>query len=74
MACALRILFKISGDESRNEDVTIDDKLTSVCGEALTDFLELKTEQHREAWTCLLLLMMTRMYKMPSDKVTTIRQ
>lgn len=71
LACTLRILFKMSADESRSEDWTqIHNELTSVCKEALTYFLTLQREEHLEAWTCLLLLMITRIYKMPNDKVS----
>lgn len=70
LACTLRILFKMSSDESRSEDwQLIHQELVTVCREALTYFLELKSELHREAWTCLLLLMITRIYKMPANKV-----
>lgn len=69
LACTLRILFKMSSDESRSEDwQLIHQELVTVCKEALTYFLELKSELHREAWTCLLLLMITRIYKMPANK------
>lgn len=71
LACTLRILFKMSADESRSEDWTqIHNELTNVCKEALTYFLTLQREEHLEAWTCLLLLMITRIYKMPNDKVS----
>lgn len=73
LACTLRILFKMSADESRSEDWTqIHSELTNVCREALTCFLTLQQEEHLEAWTCLLLLMITRIYKMPNDKVSFI--
>lgn len=60
----------MSSDESRSEDwPVIHKELITVCQEALTYFLALQSERHREAWTCLLLLMITRVYKMPADKV-----
>lgn len=70
LACVLRILFKMAGDESRrNAWGAIQARLIAVCKEALEYFLCLQSEAHREAWTCILLLVLTRILKMPDDRV-----
>ncbi|XP_055916532.1 brefeldin A-inhibited guanine nucleotide-exchange protein 1 [Eupeodes corollae] len=69
LACVLRILFKIYGDDNRRDDwPEIENKLISVCIEALTYFLKLQTESHRDCWTSLLLLMLTRLLKMTDSR------
>lgn len=42
----------------------------SVCHEALEYFLSLQSDSHREAWSSLLLLIITRMLKMSEDRVS----
>jgi len=42
-----------------------------VCSEALAYFINLTSESHREAWTSLLLLLLTRTLRLPDDKVIT---
>ncbi|XP_058123944.1 brefeldin A-inhibited guanine nucleotide-exchange protein 2 [Anopheles ziemanni] len=65
LACVLRILFKMYSDESRRRDwQDIESRLIGVCTEALDYFLSLPSEPHRDAWTSLLLLVMTRLLKM----------
>ncbi|KAG5672238.1 hypothetical protein PVAND_002380 [Polypedilum vanderplanki] len=72
LACVLRILFKMYSDENRRDDwVEIEQRLISVCKEALEYFLALQSEPHREAWTSLLLLIMTRLLKMPDQRFAT---
>lgn len=41
----------------------------SVCSEALAYFITLTSESHREAWTSLLLLLLTKTLKLTDDKV-----
>lgn len=70
LACVLRILFKMYSDDSRSEDwCEIENRLISVCKEALEYYLGLQSEAHRDAWTSLLLLVMTRLIKMPDQRV-----
>lgn len=58
-------------DEGRQQHwPVIETKLLSVCQEALEYFLQLQSEGHREAWTSLLLLVLTRMLKMPDKRVS----
>lgn len=73
LACVLRILFKMYGDENRQNDwIDIEQRLINVCKEALEYFLSLQSEPHRDAWTSLLLLIMTRLLKMPDHRVSVI--
>lgn len=71
LACVLRILFKMYSDENRRDDwVEVEQRLITVCKEALEYFLSLQSEPHRDAWTSLLLLVMTRLLKMPDRRVS----
>ncbi|CAH0546224.1 unnamed protein product [Brassicogethes aeneus] len=71
LACLLRILFKMYGDESREQHwPSIETKLIAVCQEALDYFLKLQSESHREAWTSLLLLVLTRLLKMTDKRLS----
>lgn len=70
LACVLRILFKMYSDETRQDAwPTIQQRLIAVCREALEYFLCLQSEAHRDAWTCLLLLVLTRIFKMSDERV-----
>lgn len=70
LACVLRILFKMYSDENRRDDwADVELRLINVCKEALEYFLSLQSEPHRDAWTSLLLLVMTRLLKMPDRRV-----
>ena len=44
---------------------------SSVCSEALSYFLTLTSESHREAWTNLLLLFLTKVLKISDHRVST---
>ncbi|CAH1959462.1 unnamed protein product [Acanthoscelides obtectus] len=69
LACSLRILFKMYCDESRQQHwPAIEASLIQTCQEALEYFLNLQSETHREAWTSLLLLVLTRLLKMPDSR------
>ncbi|KAG8311510.1 Brefeldin A-inhibited guanine nucleotide-exchange protein 1 [Homalodisca vitripennis] len=69
LACVLRVLFKMAGDENRrNAWAAVQGRLIAVCKEALEYFLSLQSEAHREAWTCILLLILTRILKMSDDR------
>lgn len=70
LACVLRILFKMYADENRQEAwPLIQERLIEVCREALEYFLCLQSESHRDAWTCLLLLVLNRIFKMADERV-----
>ncbi|XP_026283039.1 brefeldin A-inhibited guanine nucleotide-exchange protein 1 isoform X2 [Frankliniella occidentalis] len=69
LACVLRILFKMYSDENRREAwPQIQERLIEVCREALEYFLCLQSESHRDAWTCLLLLVLNRIFKMTDER------
>lgn len=71
LACVLRIFFKMYGDENRRSDWPgIEQELVQVCEEALAYYLSLQSEGHRDAWTSLLLLILTRLLKMSDDRVS----
>lgn len=74
LACVLRILLKMYSDESRSRDLSdIENRLIAVCKEAFEYFLLLQSEAHRDAWTSLLLLVLTRLIKMPDLRVSNIK-
>ncbi|XP_026480645.1 brefeldin A-inhibited guanine nucleotide-exchange protein 1 [Ctenocephalides felis] len=69
LACVLRILFKMYGDEARRRDwAQVQSQLIIVSKEALEYFLSLQSESHRDAWTNILLLILMRILKMPDDR------
>ncbi|KAG7171828.1 Brefeldin A-inhibited guanine nucleotide-exchange protein 1-like [Homarus americanus] len=68
LACALRILFRMLADPSREEEwPQVQERLISVCRSGLEYFLSLP-ESHREAWTNLILLFLTNIHKMSNDQ------
>lgn len=65
LACALRVLFKMYNDEThRSNWPSIESRLEEVTREGLEYFLALSNEVHRDAWTPILLLLLTRILKM----------
>lgn len=44
--------------------------LCSVCSDAVDYFLKLTSESHREAWTNLLLLFLTKVLKISDERVS----
>ncbi|MGH0145720.1 UNVERIFIED_CONTAM: hypothetical protein FKN15_024671 [Acipenser sinensis] len=69
LACCLRILFRMYMDENLKDSwKDIQTRLLSVCCEALSYFITLTSESHREAWTNLLLLLLTKTLKMSNAK------
>ncbi|NWI25425.1 BIG2 protein, partial [Sula dactylatra] len=70
LACCLRILFRMYVDENRRDSWdSIQQRLLSVCSEALAYFITVNSESHREAWTNLLLLLLTKTLKISDEKV-----
>ncbi|KAK8729377.1 hypothetical protein OTU49_008796 [Cherax quadricarinatus] len=68
LACALRILFRMLADPSREEEwPQVQERLICVCRSGLEYFLSLP-ESHREAWTNLILLFLTNIHKMSNDQ------
>lgn len=73
LACVLRILFKMYNDESRNDEWSdIETKLIMICREALEYFLSLQNELHRDAWTSVLLQILTRLLNMHDQRVRVL--
>ncbi|XP_036446797.1 brefeldin A-inhibited guanine nucleotide-exchange protein 2 [Colossoma macropomum] len=69
LACSLRILFRMYSDQRLQEAwPDIQTRLLLVCSEALAYFISLTSESHREAWTSLLLLLLTRTLRLSDDK------
>uniref|UniRef100_H0ZF05 ARF guanine nucleotide exchange factor 2 n=1 Tax=Taeniopygia guttata TaxID=59729 RepID=H0ZF05_TAEGU len=69
LACCLRILFRMYVDKSRREAWdAVQRRLLSVCSEALAYFITVNSESHREAWTNLLLLLLTKTLKISDEK------
>lgn len=69
LACCLRILFRMYVDENRRDSwEEIQQRLLSVCSEALAYFITVNSESHREAWTSLLLLLLTKTLKINDEK------
>ncbi|KAM3923498.1 brefeldin A-inhibited guanine nucleotide-exchange protein 2 isoform 2-T2 [Leptodactylus fuscus] len=69
LACCLRILFRMYTDEQRRDSwEDIEQRLLNVCSEALAYFITVNSESHREAWTNLLLLLLTKTLKVNDEK------
>uniref|UniRef100_A0A8D3DN41 ARF guanine nucleotide exchange factor 1 n=1 Tax=Scophthalmus maximus TaxID=52904 RepID=A0A8D3DN41_SCOMX len=69
LACGLRILFRMYTDESRQDAwAEVQRRLLNVCSEAVVYFLALTSESHREAWTNLLLLFLTKVLKISDER------
>ncbi|XP_077191682.1 brefeldin A-inhibited guanine nucleotide-exchange protein 2 isoform X2 [Paroedura picta] len=69
LACCLRILFRMYVDENRRDAWdAIQERLLNVCSEALAYFITVNSESHREAWTNLLLLLLTKTLKVSDEK------
>uniref|UniRef100_A0A8B9LX64 ADP-ribosylation factor guanine nucleotide-exchange factor 1 (brefeldin A-inhibited) n=1 Tax=Astyanax mexicanus TaxID=7994 RepID=A0A8B9LX64_ASTMX len=69
LACGLRILFRMYTDSSRQDAwEEVQRRLLNVCSDAVAYFLTLTSESHREAWTNLLLLFLTKVLKISDDR------
>uniref|UniRef100_A0A674BZL3 ARF guanine nucleotide exchange factor 2 n=1 Tax=Salmo trutta TaxID=8032 RepID=A0A674BZL3_SALTR len=69
LACSLRILFRMYCDRQLQDSwPDIQTRLLLVCSEALAYFISLTSESHREAWTSLLLLLLTRTLRLTDVK------
>nr|XP_015810725.2 brefeldin A-inhibited guanine nucleotide-exchange protein 1 isoform X1 [Nothobranchius furzeri]XP_054607136.1 brefeldin A-inhibited guanine nucleotide-exchange protein 1 isoform X1 [Nothobranchius furzeri] len=69
LACGLRILFRMYTDERRRDAwEEVQRRLLNVCSEAVSYFLALTSESHREAWTNLLLLFLTKVLKISDER------
>nr|XP_057915607.1 brefeldin A-inhibited guanine nucleotide-exchange protein 1 isoform X2 [Doryrhamphus excisus] len=69
LACSLRILFRMYTDETRQDAwEEVQRRLLDVCSEAVAYFLALTSESHRESWTNLLLLFLTKVLKISDER------
>jgi len=69
LACALRILFNMYIDDRMNDHQTdIEHRLTKICSTALSYYLSLNNDGHRDAWKELMLLIFNRLLKLPDEK------
>ncbi|MGH0145695.1 UNVERIFIED_CONTAM: hypothetical protein FKN15_042884 [Acipenser sinensis] len=69
LACILRILFRMYTDNNRSDAwEEVQQRLLNVCRDAISYFLTLTSESHREAWTSLLLLFLTKVLKISDDR------
>lgn len=71
--CAIRILYHLLSDRNRLSDYdVIERRLLGVINGGLEYFLLLSSEIHREAWTQVLLLILTRMLQLHPDQVKCV--
>ncbi|XP_039270898.2 brefeldin A-inhibited guanine nucleotide-exchange protein 1-like [Styela clava] len=70
LSCTLRILFRMKDQLETAERV--DALLYSVCLNALSYFSSLTTETHRDAWTPVLLLLITRTLRLEEKPFLTL--
>ncbi|CAG7719826.1 unnamed protein product [Allacma fusca] len=69
LATSLRILFKMYLDELRTDaHPEVERRLIEHCKSALEYFLSLPSNSHRDTWTNLLLLCLTKVVKLPEDR------
>uniref|UniRef100_A0A8C4SGF7 ADP-ribosylation factor guanine nucleotide-exchange factor 2 (brefeldin A-inhibited) n=1 Tax=Erpetoichthys calabaricus TaxID=27687 RepID=A0A8C4SGF7_ERPCA len=69
LACCLRVLFSMYLDENLKDSWNdIQSRLINVCREALSYFISLTSESHREAWTNILMLLLTKSLKLNDSK------
>ncbi|XP_053393840.1 brefeldin A-inhibited guanine nucleotide-exchange protein 1-like isoform X3 [Mercenaria mercenaria] len=69
LACLFRILFRMYNDEARKDAwPDVENKLVSVCHSSLEYFLSLQSDSHRDAWSNIIILLITRLLKMSDDR------
>jgi len=70
VACVLRIALKAICDESRRVHWTHAQNVAStVVNDSFQYYLSLNNHYHRTSWNPILLLIFTKLYKLPEDKV-----
>ncbi|XP_015926421.1 brefeldin A-inhibited guanine nucleotide-exchange protein 1 isoform X1 [Parasteatoda tepidariorum] len=68
LACALRILFKMYTDESRQDSsAVVQEKLIKISREALAYYLNLTAEKHKDSYTSLILLLLSRVIQLDDE-------
>ncbi|KAL3867743.1 hypothetical protein ACJMK2_040601 [Sinanodonta woodiana] len=69
LACLFRILFRMYNDESRTAAwPQVEQRLIQVCSSSLEYYMSLQSDSHRDAWSSLILLILTRILKMSDDR------
>ncbi|XP_060556468.1 brefeldin A-inhibited guanine nucleotide-exchange protein 1-like isoform X2 [Ruditapes philippinarum] len=69
LACLFRILFRMYNDEARKDAwPDVENKLISICHSSLEYFLSLQSDSHRDAWSNIIILLITRLLKMSDDR------
>ncbi|XP_021954399.1 brefeldin A-inhibited guanine nucleotide-exchange protein 1 isoform X2 [Folsomia candida] len=72
LATSLRILFRMYLDDARLQGFEeIETRLITTCKGALEYFVSLPSNAHRDTWTNLLLLCLTKVLKLPEDRFKT---
>jgi len=70
IACVLRITLKAICDESRRVHWAHAQNVAStVINDSLQYYLSLNNHYHKTSWNPILLLIFTKLYKLPEDKV-----
>lgn len=73
VACVLRIVLKAICDESRRVHWEHAQNVASnVINDSLQYYLSLNNHYHQTSWNTILLLIFTKLYKLPEDKVQKI--
>lgn len=71
MTCALRVLFRLYADERRSAQwPLVAAKLTDLGVEALEYYVTLEAEAHRDAWSPLMLLFLSRIIRLSDQQVS----
>ncbi|EDO41902.1 predicted protein [Nematostella vectensis] len=69
LACLLRILFHMYLDNTRQDAWPAVEEMTiRICKESLMYYLSLESSSHREAWTSLLLLFLSRILRLDDER------
>lgn len=70
--CAVRILYLLLADESRESEYdAIESRLLGVVNGGLEYFLLLSSEIHRESWTPVVLLILIRILQLRPEQVSS---
>lgn len=66
LACTVRILFRMYTDDRMSDaHGRVQELLLQLCCEALRYYLYLQSDSHREGWRDLIILIMTRLLRLP---------
>ncbi len=72
LACALRMLFRMSADGRFDAETraVVSSRLIELCFAAVNDYLNLPFESYRGAWTPIILLVFSRILQLSDDEVS----